>query len=271
MKREITMVMRRLPTLVLLLALTLTAIPTFFLATGTFMKLFGFFHIAHPWTLNNWREVLQDPIIYRSLWNTIVVGLGSGLVGVFLYSLIAYVIVKSAFSFRGSLDILSWVPWSIPGILLGMALIWTFLGTKIFLPVYGTIYILVIAMVIKSMPIGTQVIKSILLQLGRELEEASVVSGASWFATYWRILIPLMFPALITVGLLVFISAARDISTVVLLATAETRTLSLLMLEFATEGQFEKATVVGVLIVIFIVIAAFIARALGGRISLRAE
>ncbi|HEX9878693.1 MAG TPA: ABC transporter permease subunit, partial [Candidatus Binatia bacterium] len=139
------------------------------------------------------------------------------------------------------------------------------------IPAYGTIYILIVAMVIKTMPVGTQVIKSIMMQLGRELEEASIVSGASWFSTYFRILIPLLFPALLTVGLLIFISAARDISTVVLLATARTRTLSLLMLEFATEGQFEKATVVGVIIVIFVVAAALIARALGGRMGVRAE
>ena len=257
--------------LVLVLALMITVVPTIFLVMGTFMKLFGFFHIADPWTLNNWRLVLQDPVILRSLGNTLLVGLGSGIVGVFFYSLIAYVIVKTRFTLRGVLDFLSWIPLSIPGILLGMALLWTFLGTKIFIPLYGSVYILIIAMVIKSMPIGTQVIKSIMLQLGRELEEASIVSGASWFSTYRRILVPLLFPALMTVGLLVFISAARDISTIVLLATAETRTLSLLMLEFATEGQFEKATVVGALIVVFVVAAALIARALGGRVGLRAE
>src|SRR5262249_11711908 len=161
------------------------------------------------------------------------VALGSAMVGVFLYSLIAYVIVKTSFTFRGVLDFLSWIPWSIPGILLGIALLWTFLGTRIFITLYGSVYILMIAMIIKSMPIGTQVIKSVILQLGRELEEASIVSGASWFSTYRRILVPLLFPALVTVGLLVFISAVRDISTIVLLATGETRTLSLLMLEFA--------------------------------------
>ncbi len=256
--------------LVLLLALIVTLVPTIFLVMGTFMKLFGFFDISDPWTLNNWRQVLRDPVILHSLWNTLVVALGSGMIGVFLFSLIAYVIVRTGFTFRGVLDFLSWIPWSIPGILLGMALLWTFLGTKIFLPLYGSVYILMIAMIIKSMPIGTQVIKSIMLQLGRDLEEASIVSGASWFSTYRRILVPLLFPALITVGLLVFISAARYISTMVLLATGETRTLSLLMLEFATEGQFEKATVVGVLIVVFVSAAALIARSLGGRVGMRA-
>jgi iron(III) transport system permease protein len=255
--------------LVLLLALIVTVVPTIFLVLGTFMKLFGFFDISDPWTLNNWRQVFQDPVILHSLWNTLVVALGSAMVGVFLYSLIAYVIVRTSFTLRGVLDFLTWVPWAIPGILLGMALLWTFLGTRIFIPLYGSVYILMIAMIIKSMPIGTQVIKSVMLQLGRELEEASIVSGASWFSTYRRILVPLLFPALVTVGLLVFISAARDISTIVLLATGETRTLSLLMLEFATEGQFEKATVVGVLIVVFVGTAALIARSLGGRVGMR--
>src|SRR5215471_3458432 len=254
--------------LVFLLALIVTVVPTIFLALGTFMRLFGFFDISDAWTLNNWRQVLQDPVIMRSLWNTLVVALGSAMVGVF-YSLIAYVIVKTSFTFRGVLDFLSWVPWSIPGILLGIALLWTFLGTRIFIPLYGSVYILMIAMIIKSMPIGTQVIKSVMLQLGRELEEASIVSGASWFSTYRRILVPLLFPALVTVGLLVFISAVRDISTIVLLATGQTRTLSLLMLEFATEGQFEKATVMGVLIVVFVGTAALIARSLGGRVGMR--
>ena len=66
------------------------------------------------------------------------------------YSLIAYVIVKTRYRGRWLLDFLSWLPWSIPGILLGVALLWTFLQTKIFLPIYGTIYLLMVAMVIKE-------------------------------------------------------------------------------------------------------------------------
>jgi iron(III) transport system permease protein len=256
---------------VLILVLGITVVPTIFLVMGTFMKLFGFFNIPDPWTLDNWRQVLRDPVIFRSLWNTILVGIGAAGVGILLYSLIAYAIVKTRSPLGGLLDFLSWLPWSIPGILLGIALLWTFLGTKIFLPIYGTIYIMIVAMVIKSMPFGTQLIKSVMLQLGDELEEASRISGASWFYTYRRILLPLLFPALLTVGLVCFISAARDISTVVLLATGRTRTLSLLMLDFATEAEFEKATVVAVIIVVLVVISALVARALGGQLSMREE
>lgn len=255
--------------LVLFIALGITLIPITLLVMGTFMKLFGFFNIPDPWTLDNWRQALGDPVLLRSLWNTIAIGIGTGVVGVIFYSLIAYVIVKSRFAGRAALDFLSWLPWSIPGILLGVALLWTFLQTKIFLPIYGTIYILIIAMVIKSMPFGAQLIKSVLLQLGNDLEEASRICGGGWFYTYRRVIFPLLLPALITVALVGFISAARDISTVVLLGTGRSRTLSLMMLDFAAGAEFEKATVVAVMIVALVVVAALIARAVGGQISIR--
>jgi iron(III) transport system permease protein len=255
--------------LVLTFALVITVVPTILLVAGTFMKLFGFFHIADPWTLDNWRATLSDPVLLRSLWNTIAIGLGAGVVGVLFYALIAYMVVKTRHRGRWLLDFLSWLPWSIPGILLGVALLWTFLQTRIFLPIYGTIYLLMIAMVIKSMPFGTQMIKSVLIQLGSDLEEASKVCGGTWLHTFRRVILPLTMPALITVGLVGFISAARDISTVVLLGSGKSRTLSLLMLDFAAGAEFEKATVVAVIIVGLVVGAALFARALGGQVGVR--
>ncbi len=255
--------------LVIFTALGISLVPTLLLIMGTFMKLFGFFNIPQPWTLENWRQALGDPVLLRSLWNTVAIGVGAGLIGVLFYSLIAYVIVKSRFAARGLLDFLSWLPWSVPGILLGVALLWTFLQTKIFIPIYGTIYLLMIAMVIKSMPFGTQLIKSMMLQLGNELEEASRICGGSWLYTYRRVVLPILLPSLVTVALVGFISAARDISTVVLLGTGKTRTLSLLMLDFAAGAEFEKATVVAVLTVVLVVAAALIARILGGQIAVR--
>jgi len=255
--------------LVLTFALFITVIPTTLLVMGTFMRLFGFFNIADPWTLENWRATFSDPVLFRSIWNTLAVGLGSGVIGVFFYAFIATMIVKTRHRGRWLLDFLSWLPWSIPGILLGMALLWTFLQTKIFLPIYGTVYLLMIAMVIKSMPFGTQMIKSVLLQLGNDLEEASKVCGGTWFDTFRRVVMPLIMPALITVGLVGFISAARDISTVVLLGSGKSRTLSLLMLDFAAGAEFEKATVVAVMVVGLVVISALIARILGGQVGVR--
>src|SRR3989442_224650 len=255
--------------MVLLIALSITLLPTAFLLLGTFMRLFGFFNIPSPFTLNNWKDVLSDPILLRSLKNTLMLGFWSAGLGIVVSSLVAYVIVKSRFKARAVLDFLSWLPWSIPGILLGMALLWTFLLIHKVVPIYGTMGALVMAMAISGLPVCVQVMKSFLMQLGDELEEASMVAGASWLTTYRRIILPLLLPCLIVVALLEFISAARNISTVVLLATGQTRTLSLLMLDYIAGAELERATVVATVIVAIVVVAALSARSLGGQFSIR--
>jgi iron(III) transport system permease protein len=251
------------------LAFMVTLVPSLFLFLGTFMKLFGHFDIQEAWTLNHWRGILDDPVLLRSLWNTLAIGIGAGLVGTILFSLIAYTIAKTHYAGKAFLDFLSWLPWSIPGVLISIALFWTFLQTPFFRPIYGTIYVLIIAMVIKGMPIGVQLIKSVMLQLGNELEEAARIAGGNWVSTYCLIVLPLIYPALLTVAIVTFISTARDISTVVLLARGESRTLSLLMLDYTAGAEFEKASVLAVIIVILVAAAALLARVVGGQVSVR--
>jgi len=244
----------------------ITVVPMGFLVMGTFMTVFGFFHIPQVWTLSHWAAVLQDDTFLGALSNTLFIGLGAAVIGIVFYSLIAYCVVKSGMKGRSLLDMVSWLPWSIPGILLGFGLLWTFLNTPFLKALHGTTYLMIIAIVIKCMPFGVQFIKASLLQLSDELEEASRVCGGSWVGTYLRILLPLTLPVLIVVGLLVFNSAARDISTLVLLGTADARTLSLLMLDWiAGEGSPEKAMAVGVVIVMMVVLVSLLARMLGGR------
>jgi iron(III) transport system permease protein len=254
---------------VLVIALCTTVVPMVSLFFATFMKLFGYFHIPEPWTFDNWRHVLRDPILLRSLYNTLMLGVSAACLGIVLSSVIAYIIVKSKFSGRELLDFITWIPWSIPGILLGMALASSLLLIHKIVPVYGTMFALVLAMAIAGLPLTVQVIKAFLMQLGDELEEASLVAGASWYTTFRRILLPLLFPCLIVVGLLEFIASARNISTVVLLATGQTRTLALLMLDYTAGAELEKATVVGAMIVLMVVTAALIARSLGGKFGIR--
>ena len=261
----------RYPALFFVLAITLctTVVPLASLLLATFMKLFGYFYIPDPWTLDNWKQVLNDTVLIRSLKNTLVLGFSAAAIGILLSCLIAYVIVKSKFAGRNFLDLISWIPWSIPGILLGMALVSTLLLIHKVVPIYGTMFALVIAMVIAGLPLTVQVIKAYLMQLAVELEEASQVAGANLFTTFRRILFPLVLPCLIVVGLLEFITSARNISTVVLLATGQTRTLALLMLDFTAGGELEKATVVGAMIVLMVVAAAIVARTLGGKFGIR--
>ena len=255
--------------LVSLVALFTTVVPMGFLLMGTFMSLFGFFHIENAWTLENWRRVFRDLIFVGSLKNTLIMSSGAALLSVVFFSVVAYVTVKTKFAWRSLLDAISWLPSAVPGILMGIGLLWLFLDIRFFRPLYGSVGLLILATVIGSITLGTQLLKSNLLQLGRELEEASQAAGASWWRTYRKIVIPLMFPTLLLVGVLNFIHAARDISTVALLATSSSRTLALLQLDFMVSGRYESAAVVATIVMLLTTGVALTARLCGLRIGIR--
>ena len=137
-----------------------------FALLGTFMKLFGFFHVPEPWTLQNWTTVLSDDLFLSSLQNTVILAGGTAVAAVVVHSLIAYIAVRTRYAGRRALDFISWLPFTVPGVILGLALLWLFLGVGFLRPLYGTMALLVIAGLISGMPLGVQIIKSGLMQLG---------------------------------------------------------------------------------------------------------
>ena len=119
------------------------------------------------------------------------------------------------------------------------------------------------------MTVGTQILKTNMIQLGAELEEAARVTGASWWRTFRAVVLPIVTPTLILVAVLNFIAATRDISSVALLATNTTKTLSLLQLDYMIEGRYEAAAVISVIVVVLTTGVAFLARLLGLRLGVR--
>jgi iron(III) transport system permease protein len=241
-------------------------LPLLMLVIGTFMEMFGHFDLETTWTTRHWSGTFADPVFLRSVKNTIVLGLGAALVGTLIYALISYLIVRTELPGRGVIDILSWLPWALPGVLISLALLWSVLGSGDYIKLlYGTVSLLVLAVIVKEMPLGTQIIKAAVQQIGPELEEASNAAGAGWLDYFRRILLPLLKPTMTSVAIIVFISAARDIPTVVFLSTHESRTLSLLMLDYIAEANQEKAAVLGVFLVLLIFGFLLIGRLLGFR------
>jgi iron(III) transport system permease protein len=242
-------------------------LPLATLVMGTFMEVFGFFNLAVSWTTRHWKGALNDPIFVRSLVNTLILGLGASIVGTAFYAFVAYFIVRTRLPGRNMIDLLSWLPWALPGVLISLALLWAVLGSGSWLKaLYGTVSLLIIAVIIKEMPLGSQIIKAAVMQISKELEEASAVSGASWGATFWRILVPLLKPTLVSVGIIMFMAAVREIPAVVFLSTTRSRTISLLMLDSIADANMEKAAVIGFFIVFILLFLLLVARVLGFRL-----
>lgn len=237
----------------------------FFLVLGSFMRRFGFFDIEAPFTLSHWAELFKDPILGSSLINSLVLGTASAILAVVLFSLVAYVVVRSQLAGRQIVDMMVWVPWAIPGVLLGLALVWVYLESPLRVVLYGSMTGLVLAMVIKELPVGTQLLKAGFARLGHELEEAARICGAPWMLTYRRIVLPLVAPVLINVAVLAFQAAVRDIASIVFLYSNESRPLSILMLEYGFAGDMERAAAVGILLVLMISVMAIVTRRLGFR------
>jgi iron(III) transport system permease protein len=122
-------------------------------------------------------------------------------------------------------------------------------------------------MTIKDSPVTTQAFRAAFLQLGPELEEAARVSGASWWCTYRRVLLPLLAPMIATVGLLNFGSAITSVSTPVLLYSAQSRPLAILLLEYSFSGELERAAALGLLITVLICGMMLVGRKLGLQLT----
>lgn len=217
------------------------------LVLGSFTKLFGFFFISDPWTVGHWSAVLGSPAFNDALGNSILVGLAAAAIGSVLYLGLAWAIVRARVRGHELLSLLTWLPWAIPGLLLSFAFLSIVLSTPLVSELHGTVVPLVVVLVVAVMPLGVHLIASSLMQVSPELEEAATMSGASTRSTLRRVTLPLVAPMLASVFVLVFMATMRDIAATVLLATPGTRTMPLLMFEYATAGRQEAAAVVGVL------------------------
>jgi iron(III) transport system permease protein len=257
----------RLPIFFVLLtvAFLITLVPLLFLALATLMTRLGYFNIPDPWTFVHWSRVIHDSVFVASFKNTLVLAGATAVISVALFTLIAYVVIRTRFVGRAALDLVSWLPSTLPGIILGVGLLSLFLGNPLLRPLYGSMSLLIIATVVASMTLGVQIIKSGLTQLGVELEDAVKVAGGTDWDSFRDILVPILTPTLLLVGTLSFIAAARNVSTVAVISASHTRPLSLLQLDFLVDSRYESAAVVGVIVVALTTGVALIARVLGLR------
>lgn len=254
-----------------LVVFLLDIVPVLSVFGGSFMTRFGFFNLPKTWTVEYWHMALSDARILQALQNTLIIAFAAAIFGAFFFSLIGYVLVRTKFPGRGILDSICWLPSAIPGVLSGLGLLWMFLGTPFFRPFYGTLFLLAIAVVLGGITLSTQILKANFVQLGNELEEASRMSGAGFWRTYFKVVFPLMAQTMVLVAVLKFMFAAQQTAPIILLATSETRTLSLLALDQVAAGYREVASITIIFIMLLTLGVALVARSFGLKVGLRAE
>lgn len=237
----------------------LTVVPVLTLLGGSFMTRAGFFQAIPPYTLVHWQTVLADPIFFRALKTTLILSITTALLSPLLFSMIAYILVRRSWPGKLILDSIFWGSAGIPGILSGLGLLWVITATPGLNWLYGTIWILIIVVILQGKLTSIQMFKSVFLQMGEDMEEAARIAGAGWFRTYFKIWLPLIAPTLVLMGILNFVIAAGSTGSVILLASRETVTLSLLALEYVTTSTGSAREVAGIISLFIVAMTAGLA------------
>ena len=193
-------------------------------------------------TLENYRAVLNADYYLGLLWNTLFVAAVSATAAM------AITLVAGWFAARRKpgawiLDQLATMPLIFPGIVLGVAVMQIYLQVPI--PIYGTVWILIIAFVIRYLPYGMRYSYAGMLQIHHELEEAAGVCGATPMTTLRRIIAPLLAPAVLSGWLFIFLLAARVLSLPILLAGPDSQMVAVEMFDLWNNGQSTELAALG--------------------------
>ncbi len=197
------------------------------------------FHAAY--TLDNLRWAVTSHEVKDSIVNTLLVGVVTPTLCILLALTLAYAIRRLRVPGSRALDYLAMFPIAIPGIVLGTGIFWTYVTT----PIYGTIWILVLAFIASYLPFAYRIGDTALVQIEKSLEEASLLCGASHARTLRRVTVPLVRPALLSAWVMVFIFSVREISAAILLASPSNEVLSTISWNYLDYGDQQKAAVLG--------------------------
>jgi iron(III) transport system permease protein len=219
-------------------------------------------------TLDPYRFIFTYPNLARSVWNTIVLALGSATVIMLVTSVICWIVVKTRLPGRWLLDNVASLPMVFPGLVLGLSIMIFYLNVDI--GVYGTIWIMFIAYVTRFMPYGLRYNTASMLQIHKELEESAAMSGASWGTTFRRVILPLLKPGLVAGWIYVMIVSVRELSSSILLYSPGTEVLSITIWELWENGQYVELSALGVLFILALFVLVMVAQWLSGKFGIKA-
>ena len=208
-------------------------------------------------TLSAYQRVLDDPAFVRAVLNTLAVAVLSALLVTTVGVLLAWILVRTRLRGRGVIDVLSIVSIGIPSVIAALATMVLYLTLR--LPIYGTIWILVLAYSYR-LAVSTRVSRAGLMQIGRELEEASAVSGARWATTLRRVVVPLLAPSLAASVLLLFIVGVREFTLPMVLASRDNVVLGVMLWRLFEDGHAAEAASVATMLFALVLPVAFLAR-----------
>lgn len=196
-------------------------------------------------TMAHWKTVLGDRLTVQAFRNSVILSVGGATLGILLSTLASYVIVRVRNTGSAILETLAFTSFAFPGLIIGIGFMWAFVRTSL----YATIWALLIGYVATYLPFGIRPLTSTFIQIGKDLEEASFISGAGFMRTFRRVVAPLAMPGIISGWTLMAVMFVRELDLSVILARPGTEVLSVLMYRAVHDALWGRVAAIGMLMI----------------------
>jgi iron(III) transport system permease protein len=216
-------------------------------------------------TLRGYQRMATFPNVVEATRNSLLLALGAAAIASLFAAVVAWASVRGNLPAKPLIDVLAFLPIAIPGIVMGAALVAMYVS----FPIYGTVWVLLIAFATRFFPYGMRAASGSLLQLRRELEEAAEVSGANWLTRFRAIVLPLVRPGLLAGAIYIVIVSVRELSSAALLTSPKAPVLAVLLLEFQEAGNYAAVAALSVALVVALAVLVTLLQLLGARIGVQ--
>lgn len=201
-------------------------------------------------TLGNIRNTLGDQLVRNALMHSIFVTVASTALLIAIAFLVALGKARRRDAISSLTAMMASVPIAIPGVLFGVGLVWLYIKT----PIYATIWIIVLVMLGRFLPILVRMFENALIQIGRELEEAAAVSGASELAITLQIRLPLLLGTLRSAIAIGGTQVFNELTASALLFTASSSVLPVVVFNYMFDGDYSRAAAVATLQILVLLV-----------------
>ncbi len=216
-------------------------LPLVTLLYASLQKIAVAFPAAGNWTLENFRVAVTMNAVRSALTNSLLLGFGTATIGVVLMGLLTWLIYRSRLPGSGLIEYMVMFPQAVPRLVFAFGLMWAWVVFPI--PIYGTLWLLLIAYLTVFLPLGVRTIAGVMLQIDKSLEECAQMCGAPWAFRVRTVTIPLLVPGLVAAWLLLFIASVRELGASILLMGPHSKVITPSIVEswFGTSSELTAA------------------------------
>lgn len=216
-------------------------------------------------TIANYITAFSLESVTSAIGNSIKLGLIVATIGVFVMTLLVWIIYRSHAKGRGVIEYIVMFPQSVPRMVFGLALLWAWLHIPI--PLYGTLWLLGLAYFTVLLPLGVRTLAGVVLQVDKSLEESARVCGATWIYQLRTITLPLLKPGILAAWLLLFIASVRELGVSIYLMGPDSKVIAPAIVNSWSSSGTELTATIAVLQTGTVFIAVMVLLAVTRKLS----